>query len=69
MSLTQDVEQAYFARDIERLRQLTRQVEAERAALRRSVKEAWHTGTSDFRKHYDSQLLAVIGVQTFQELM
>lgn len=37
-------------------------------ALRGQVRCAWLSGTDDFRRHYDAELLALIGVATFQDL-
>lgn len=36
--------------------------------LREQVKAAWITGTDDFRRHYDKELLDVLGAASFQEL-
>jgi hypothetical protein len=53
------------------VKQLTRMLNAERAevqALRDQVRLAYMSGTDNFRRHYDADLFAVIGVKGFRDL-
>ena len=56
---------------VRHVKELTRMLNADRVALdamRSQVSRAFMTGTDDFRRHYDDELLNVLGVSSFQDL-
>jgi hypothetical protein len=56
---------------VRHVKELTRMLNAERAAvqaLRDQVRLAYVSGTTDWRRFYDKQLFAVIGVTGFRDL-
>lgn len=42
--------------------------EPDTAALKHAVRAAWLTGFDDFRRHYDRELFALLGINHFQDL-
>lgn len=56
---------------VRHVKELTRMLNAERAAvqaLRDQVSRAYQAGTDDFRRFYDAELFAVIGVTGFWDM-
>jgi hypothetical protein len=64
-----DVEtDAMVVRHVKQLTRMMNETAAQQAALRDQVRLAYMSGTDDFRRFYDAELFAVIGVAGFREL-